>query len=155
MTDALPSWNDTPTRGTILDFVEQVTDESAPGFVPPPERVAVLDNDGTLWCEKPMPIELGFILQRLAAMAEADTSLQQRQPWQAAHERDYAWLGGAMTKHYAGDDSDVKLLLAGVVAAFADWTVEAYEAEAEAYLHEARHPMLHRRLRDCTYVPMV
>jgi phosphoserine phosphatase len=60
-----------------------------------------------------------------------------------------------MNKHYAGDDTDVKVLLGGVVAAFADWTVEAYEAEADAYLREARHPSLDRLLRECTYVPMV
>ena len=61
----LPSWNDTPTRQAIIEFVEQVARD-----VPVAERVAVFDNDGTLWCEKPMPIELGFILERLAAMAE-------------------------------------------------------------------------------------
>jgi hypothetical protein len=61
--------------------------------VPPEERIAVFDNDGTLWCEKPMPIELGFILQRLAAMAEQDASLRDRQPWKAAHKKDYGWLG--------------------------------------------------------------
>ena len=62
--------------------------------MPPEERVAVFDNDGTLWCEKPMPIELGFILERLAEMAEADASLREKQPWKAAYEKDYAWLGG-------------------------------------------------------------
>ena len=60
-----------------------------------------------------MPVELGFILLRLAAMAEADESLRKTQPWQAAHEKDYAWLGEAMTKHYNGDDSDVRLLIGG------------------------------------------
>ena len=63
----------TARRGrAIVDFVERVTAEGGPDYVPPPERIAVFDNDGTLWCEKPMPIELGFILHRLAAMAEAD-----------------------------------------------------------------------------------
>ena len=65
----------------------------------------MFDNDGTLWCEKPMPIELGFILERLAAMAEKDDALRDRQPWKAAHENDHAWLGGAITKHYQGDDA--------------------------------------------------
>ena len=95
----LASWNDGPARAAIVDFVDRVTDEGGPEHVPPPERVAVFDNDGTLWCEKPMPIELGFVLQRLGAMAEADASLRERQPWKAAHDRDYAWLGTAMTKH--------------------------------------------------------
>ena len=60
--DGLASWNDTPTRAAIVDFVARVTDEGGPDYVPPAERVAIFDNDGTLWCEKPMPIELGFIL---------------------------------------------------------------------------------------------
>jgi hypothetical protein len=68
MTGPLPSWNDTATRQAIVRFVESVTDDGGTGFVPPAERVAVFDNDGTLWCEKPMTFELGFILQRLAAM---------------------------------------------------------------------------------------
>ena len=71
MSDHLASWNDTPTREAIVDFVERVTTEGGPDYVPPAERIAVFDNDGTLWCEKPMPIELGFILVRLAEMAEA------------------------------------------------------------------------------------
>ena len=82
-----------PTRAAIVEFVERVTTEGGPDYVPPAERIAVFDNDGTLWCEKPMPIELGFILMRLAEMAEADASLRERQPWKAARENDYAWLG--------------------------------------------------------------
>src|SRR6188472_2813416 len=127
----LRSWNDTETTEAIVAFAE-----GAAQTVPPEERIAVFDNDGTLWCEKPMPVEVGFILERLAAMVADDASLREKQPWKAAHERDYGWLGGAMTKHYAGDDSDAKLLIGGVVAAFADWTVEAYQAEADAFLRE-------------------
>ena len=63
--------------------------------MPVEERVAVFDNDGTLWCEKPMPIQLDFILRRLVEMAEADAELRERQPWKAAYERDYAWFGAA------------------------------------------------------------
>src|SRR5215208_1728043 len=126
MTVALASWNDGQTKDAILDFVARVTTEGSADFVDPSDRIAVFDNDGTLWCEKPMPIELGFILERLAAMAAADASLQGRQPWQAAYEQDYAWLGGAITKHYHGDDDDVKVLLGGVLHAFAGWTVEDY-----------------------------
>ena len=70
---SLASWNDTPTREAIVAFARR-----AARTVPPEERIAVFDNDGTLWCEKPMPIELGFILQRLAAMAEADPSLREQ-----------------------------------------------------------------------------
>ncbi len=145
----LPSWNDTGRTHAILEFVETAARE-----IPPEERVAVFDNDGTLWCEKPMPIELGFILQRLAAMAEQNESLQERQPWKAAHERDYAWLGNVITKHYAGDDSDVKVLLGGILQAFAGWSVEEYAAAADAYLHDGTHPTLARPLVGCGYGPM-
>ena len=146
---ALPSWNDTGATQAIVEFVETAARE-----IPPEERVAVFDNDGTLWCEKPMPIELGFILQRLAAMAEQDESLRTRQPWKAAHERDYAWLGNVITKHYAGDDSDVKVLMGGILQAFAGWSVEEYAAAADAYLHDGTHPTLARPLVGCGYGPM-
>jgi hypothetical protein len=123
----LASWNDTPARQAIVDFVERVTDEGGTEYVPAAERVAVFDNDGTLWCEKPMPIELGFILHRLAEMCETDATLRDRHPWKAAHERDYAWLSAVMTKHYHGDDNDLKVLMGGILRAFAGVTVESYE----------------------------
>jgi hypothetical protein len=151
----LASWNDTPTRGAIVDFVERVVQEGSVHYLPPAERVAVFDNDGTLWCEKPMPIELGFILQRLAEMAEQDPSLSARQPWRAARDRDYAWLGNVITKHYHGDDSDVKVLMGGILRAFDGMTVEAYADRAEHFLQTVHHPTLGRRLRDCAYLPMV
>jgi phosphoserine phosphatase len=147
---SLASGNDTATRAAIVAFVEGAAQE-----VPPEERVAVFDNDGTLWCEKPMPVELGFILQRWAAMAQQDASLRDKQPWKAAYEKDYVWLGGAIDKHYAGDDSDVKVLLGGVLQAFAGQTVHDYLSAAAAFLDAAPHPTLGRRLRDCGYVPMV
>jgi hypothetical protein len=102
-----------------------------------------------------MPIELGFILQRLAAMAEKDTSLQGRQPWKAAYERHYDWLGEAITKHYHGDESDVKLLIAGVLQAYAGWSVEDYGAAAEAFLRQGTHPTLGRGLVECAFQPMI
>ena len=109
--EPLQAWNDTRVRHDILAFVEAAT------TLPPEERVAVFDNDGTLWCEKPMPVELAFVLQRLADMAEQDASLRERQPWQAAYERDFGWLGDVMTRHYQGDDSGVHTLLDGMLQA--------------------------------------
>jgi hypothetical protein len=95
MTDPLPSWNDTPTRQAIVRFVEEVTGDGRPGHVPPAERVAVFDNDGTLWCEKPMPIELGFILQRLAAMAEKALKEAAARGWTVVSiKRDWATVFG-------------------------------------------------------------
>lgn len=155
MSDLLESWNDTPTRQAIVEFVEHVTSEDTPGYLAPPERVAVFDNDGTLWCEKPMPIELGFILLRFAEMAEKDASLRDRQPWKAACERDYAWLGAVITKHYHGDDSDVKVLMGGILRAFAGMTVEDYATAADAFLCEGKHPTIRRSFRDCGYLPMI
>ena len=152
----LTSWNDTPTRKAIVDFVERVTTEGGPDYVPPAERIAVFDNDGTLWCEKPMPIELGFILLRLAEMAEADESLRERQPWKAAREKDYAWLGEVITKHYHGDDTDVKVLMGGIVQAFAGMTRRGLRGRGPRLpATAARHPTLGRPLPRCGYLPMV
>jgi phosphoserine phosphatase len=151
----LASWNDGAAKSAIVDFVTRVTATGGPDFVPPAERIAVFDNDGTLWCEKPMPIELGFILQRLEAMAERDASLRERQPWKAAYDKDYAWLGEVITKHYRGDDSDVKVLLGGILKAFEGMTVDQYSTDAAAFLNHAQHPTLERAFRECGYRPMV
>jgi phosphoserine phosphatase len=152
--ELLASWNDTPARQAIVEFVERVTREHSADYLPLSERVAVFDNDGTLWCEKPMPIELGFILGRLSEMADRDASLRERQPWKAARERDFAWLGAVITKHYHGDDGDVKVLMGGILRAFAGLTVEDYATAAEAFLR-GRHPTLDRCFRDCGYLPMI
>jgi hypothetical protein len=151
----LASWQDTPTRQTITDFVEQVTTPGGAGFVAGEDRIATFDNDGTLWCERPMPIELGFILERLAEMAEQDESLRSRQPWKAAYRKDYGWLGDVISKHYAGDDSGVKVLLGGILAAFAGMTVDDYELAAGTFVREGEHPTQGRRFRDCAYRPMI
>jgi phosphoserine phosphatase len=153
-TNDLPSWSDTGTRSAITDFVARVTGDG-PDHLPREERVATFDNDGTLWCEKPMPIQLDFIIRRFAEMAEADASLRKQQPWKAAYERDFGWLGAAMVKHYQGDDSDVALLLDAVTGAFAGLTVEAYAGEVDAFFRAADHPQLRRPYLTCSYQPMI
>lgn len=155
MSGQLASWHDTGTRQAIIAFVERVTTEGGPDYVSPSERIAVYDNDGTLWCEKPMPIELGFILVRLAEMAEEDASLRTRQPWQAAYDKDYAWLGEAITKHYHGDDGDLAVLMDGLLQAFAGQSVEHYSRAADAFLRAGKHPTLGRRFHECGYLPMI
>lgn len=155
MTAHLASWNDGASKSAIVAFVTRVTTPGGPGFVPPAERIAVFDNDGTLWCEKPMPIELGFILERMAAMATSDASLREVQPWKAAHERDYAWLGNVMTEHYHGDDTKVKILIGGLLKAFEGVPVDQYSVDSAEFLGRAQHPLLNRKLRDCGYQPMV
>ncbi|MGW6377903.1 HAD family hydrolase [Rhodococcus sp. NPDC055112] len=151
----LSSWADGSTRSAIVDFVERVTTVGGPDFVEPTDRVAVFDNDGTLWCEKPMPIQLDFTVRRFAEMAAADPALQQKQPWKAANEHDLRWLGAAMVKHYNGDDGDLKLLMGAVTEAFDSVTVENYDARVRAFFAGADHPTLGRPYRGCGYAPMV
>jgi hypothetical protein len=153
--DPLPSWTDRASKAAILDFVARVTTDGTDGYVPPAERVAVFDNDGTLWCEKPMPIELVFILLRLAEMAKQDPVLREQQPWRAAYEKDYGWLGEAITKHYEGDDSDARVLISGVMHAYGGWEVTRYIAAADAFLRAGSHPTLRRPFRSCAFEPMV
>src|SRR5215210_105969 len=150
MAETLASWNDGAAKRAIVEFVER-----AVSAVPVEERIATFDNDGTLWCEKPLPIQADFILRRLYEMAEADPGLRERQPWKAAYERDHAWLGRVMAEHYAGDDSNVRTLAGGILAAFAGITVDDFEEQSDAFLRGVRHPTLGRGYLECAYAPMV
>jgi phosphoglycolate phosphatase-like HAD superfamily hydrolase len=150
-TDVLTSWNPGPARRAVVDFVERTVSDD----VPVEERIAVFDNDGTLWCEKPMPIQADFILRRLLEMAQADPDLRENQPWKAAYERDYGWLGKVLAEHYAGDETNVRTLLAGVLAAFEGITVQDFEAKSDAFLRTTQHPTLGRVYIECAYLPMV
>jgi phosphoserine phosphatase len=150
----LASWNDTASTAAIVDYVRRVTTDG-PEFVPPVERIATFDNDGTLWCEKPLPIQLGFVLKRLVEMATADPSLADRQPWKAAVEHDMAWLGGVVEQHYAGDDTNVKVLMGGILASVAGLTVDEYSESAAEFVNGTAHPVNGRLFRDCAYQPMV
>ncbi len=149
-TAELSSWNDTATRQAITSFVEAATRD-----VPPEERIATFDNDGTLWSEKPIPIQLDFTLFRMAELATVDPSLAQVQPFKSAVERDYHWLGEAMVKHYNGDDGDLGLLQAAVERAFEGMSVEAYSAEVLEWFETAEDPVLRRPYLTCGFVPMV
>jgi phosphoserine phosphatase len=151
----LSSWRDGPAKQAIVTFVARVRGEDGSEPVPVENRLAVFDNDGTLWCEKPMPIQLDFILRRLAAMAEAEAALRERQPWKAAYERDYGWLSAVMAEHYAGDETNVRVLAGGILAAFAGITVEEFEAQADDFLRSAPHPTLGRGYLETAYAPMV
>ncbi|GCB54755.1 haloacid dehalogenase [Rhodococcus erythropolis] len=153
--DPLPSWQDGTPKQAIRQFVERATTEGSPDEIAPEDRIAVFDNDGTLWCEKPMPIQLDFILRRLVEMTNQDPTLRNRQPWQAAFEQDYVWLNDVISKHYRGDDSALKVLAAGVLAAFAEVTVDEFETHADTYLRTASHPTLDRKYLHCSYSPMV
>ena len=151
----LALWNDTATRRAIVDFVQAVSTEGSPGFVAPAERVAVFDNDGTLWSEKPVPIQLDFTLFRMAELGGQDPSLAERQPYRAAVERDFRWLDEAIVKHYHGDDADLGLLLGAVESAFEGMEVEAFGSEVMEWLTTASHPVLRRPYLACGFAPMV
>jgi phosphoglycolate phosphatase-like HAD superfamily hydrolase len=153
--ELLPSWREGATKESIIAFVERVCGRNGSAAVPVEERVAVFDNDGTLWCEKPMPSQLDFILRRLAEMAQADPELGDRQPWKAVVERDLDWFSAVVHQHYAGDDTNVKTLLGGILAAFAGISVEDFEAQSAAFLRSAQHPTLGRSYVECAYKPMV
>jgi phosphoserine phosphatase len=154
-TDLLQSWTDGATRRSIVDFVGRVTDDAGSDFVRPEERIAVFDNDGTLWAEQPMPIQLDHLLRRLAAQAADDQALRDRQPWKAAYERDYRWLGGAFARYYGGDDADVRVILGGILQSGAGTNVETIEADAAAFVNDQPHPTLGRPYRTCAYRPMI
>jgi phosphoglycolate phosphatase-like HAD superfamily hydrolase len=152
--ELLPRWNQGGVKNAVLEFVESVTEPGA-SYVAPAERIATFDNDGTLWCEKPMPIQFDFILRRLSEMAQADPGLRGRQPWKAAYERDYGWFGTVINEHYAGNDADVGTLMAGILAAYKGISVEDFEAKSGAFLRTAQHPTLGRGYLECVYAPMV
>jgi phosphoglycolate phosphatase-like HAD superfamily hydrolase len=151
----LPSWNDGAAREAVEDFVRRASGGGDAAPLPLDDRVAVFDNDGTLWCEKPMPVQADFIVRRLAEMAEADPGLQHRQPWRAARTHDLGWFGRVIEDHYAGDDTEIHVLLAGILEAFGGITVEEFAARSEAFLRSARHPTLDRPYLGCAYAPMV
>ena len=155
MSEPLSLWNHTPTRQDILDYLAAVTTPGSPDFVQPVERIAVFDNDGTLWCEKPMYIQLDFLLRKLAAQAQLDPSLQDKQPWKAAWEKDFSWLGDTITKHYQGDDHDLHVLLKGILSLSQDQPVQKIETDAKDFIYSERHPTFGILYKDCIYQPML
>jgi len=150
----LPSWVDTSTRAAIVEFVAAVCDVEGDDHVPSDERIAVFDNDGTLWCEHPA-VQGAFIMDRLAAMATSAPLLRTEQPWKAAFDGDPSWLTQAIVRHYDGDSSDVQVLMRGVLRAFADITVEDFQQSATVFFDSARHPTYDRSYLDTAYVPML
>ena len=142
----LPVWNDGPAKTAILEFVESVT---SPGdsFVPVAERIATLDNDGTLWCEKPMYVQADFIMRRFLEMVREDPGRAKQQPYKALVEHDTAW--------FADIYAHVPELVKGVTEAFGGITTEAFEAAAREFFASAVHPTLGVPYTQTTYRPMV
>jgi phosphoglycolate phosphatase-like HAD superfamily hydrolase len=146
----LDSWTEGPTKAAIVDFVELATTKLAPM-----DRIAVFDNDGTLWCEKPAYIQLDFLVRQLAAQVVADPSLAAHPAYAAASSGDLAWFGQAVTKHYQGDDSDLKELGAAILSASSGVNVEEHAARVADFFASTRHPTLGRPYTACGYAPMV
>jgi phosphoserine phosphatase len=141
----LPSWNDGAVRSSILDFVERVTDPASPDFVPEPERIAVFDNDGCLWSEKPYYVQLAFVLDRLAQLAPEHPEWSD-DPLIAA-----AVAGDLETVAAAGEHGLLKL----VMITHAGTTTEEFSAIVTDWLATARHPQLDRPYTESVFQPML
>ena len=143
--DPLPSWNNTGPKAAILAFIERVTRQGSPNFVPEARRVAVFDNDGTLWVEQPMYTQLAFALDRVKQEAPAHPDWVTTQPFKAALE------GDMKTLIASGEKGLIELVL----ATHAGMTVTQFEKIVSAWLAEARHPRFKRPYTELVYQPML
>ncbi len=143
--DPLPSWNDGTAKRSILGFVGRVTKRETPDFVPPTERIAVFDNDGTLWPEDPLPFQLAYALYTLKQMTAKNQSLRKDPMVQAA-------LKGDMAALLAGPHHDGLLRI--VALTHAGMTTEQFKSQVESWLANARHPRYDKPYDQLTYQPM-
>jgi phosphoglycolate phosphatase-like HAD superfamily hydrolase len=143
--DPLPSWVDGPTKRTVLDFVARVTREGGPEFVPAADRIAAFDNDGTLWCERPIYVQATFALDRARVMADKDPTLASSPTFRTILTRDRE----AMAKF--GEHEAAEL----VGATHAGMTPEDFLAIARDWLSTAEHPRFHRLYTRCVYQPQL
>jgi phosphoglycolate phosphatase-like HAD superfamily hydrolase len=155
MSAQLDSWNDGPVKSAILDFVTKVTAADSPDFVPPAERIATFDNDGTLWLEKPMYIQLQHGLHVIGKAAYEKRELRDRQPFKAVYEKDRAWLGKAAADYASGDPGGVLTLVMGLTEILEGITVEAFEADVLDFLCNVQDAHFKKPYRDLSYAPMV
>ena len=150
--DPLPSWNDGPAKQSIIAFVASATTPGDPGFIPPAERIAVFDNDGTLWTEQPMYVQSAFIRDRLRALVLEHPELLENPAVRSALDGDGA-DGGESAVSSPHEPSPE--LLSALAAAHAGWTVEQFERAVLDWLATARHPRFHRPYTDLVYQPML
>ena len=155
MTDPLASWNDGAARSAILDFVSKATAADGPAFVPPAARIATFDNDGTLWLEKPMYIQLQHGLRAIAKLAAEQPELCERQPFKAVCEHDMAWFHKVEADYAKGDPSGILTLATGVTQAFEGLTVDEFEADALEFLSNAQDERFKKPYKQLIYQPMV
>jgi hypothetical protein len=144
-TDPLPAWNEGANKQAITDFVVRVTGQGGPDFVPPDERIATFDNDGTLWVEKPMYVQLAFVLDRVKAMAPLHPEWNDAQPFKAALEGDMKTLSEA---------GERGLLELGM-ATHAGMTTAEFQKIVTDWLATARDPKFKRPYTELVYQPMI
>ena len=143
--DPLPSWNDTASRRAIVAFVERVTRAGSSDFVPVPERIAVFDNDGTLWAEQPMYFQILFMVDRVKALAPRHPEWRTKEPFASLLKGDMA--GVAAT----GEKGQMEML----VATHAGMTTEEFDRTVNDWMATARHPTTGRRYTEMVYQPML
>ncbi|MDX0408133.1 haloacid dehalogenase-like hydrolase [Sinorhizobium medicae] len=144
-TDPLPSWNDTAPKAAIVSFVEKVTKEGSPDFVPESERIAVFDNDGTLWVEHPMYVQLAFALDRVKAEAPSHPEWKDTQPFKAVLESDMKALAAA------GEKGLVELIM----ATHAGMTSDEFQKIVSEWIATARDPKFKKPYTELVYQPML
>jgi len=142
--DPLPSWNDTPLKKEIIDYVTKVTKEGSADFIPVENRIATFDNDGTLWAEKPYVQEL-FAFYRVKKMVEANPSLAQKQPFKAVVEKDKSFF------EKGGDKALIEL----VAATHTGMTEDEFEASAKEFFAGAKYPGKNVSLKQIRYQPQL
>ncbi|WP_296707342.1 HAD family hydrolase [Rhodoblastus sp.] len=143
-TSALPSWNDGPAKQAILDFIRVTTDPASKDFVPPEERIATFDQDGTLWVEQPMYSQLAFCLDRVPAVVKAKPELAQVEPFKTVLTGDFEKIG-KLSLH------DFEKI---AVATLTGMDVEAFQADVKAWIAEAKDHRWKRPYTELTYQPM-
>jgi phosphoserine phosphatase len=143
--DALALWNDGAARSAIVDFVARVTHEGGKDYVPPAERIATFDNDGTLWCEQPLQVQFFFLIDRVKALAAKDPSLKTRQPFKAFLEHDHKTL------HSLGMQGLHDLF----AATHAGMIQEEFESIVRDWFASAKHPKLARPFTQVIFHPQV
>jgi hypothetical protein len=144
-TDGLPSWNDGPVKASITDFVARVTTQGGPDFVPADQRIATFDNDGTLWCEQPMYVQLAFVLDRVKALAPQNPTWKITQPFKAVLEGDLKALAA----------SGEKGLMELVAVTHAGMTTDEFAKIVSNWLATARDSRFKRPYTELVYQPML
>ena len=147
----LKSWNNTQPKQAILDFVAAASAEGGPDYIPPAERIAAFDNDGTLWVEQPAPAQTGLLIGKLVEKVKANPALAAEEPYKGIVTQDPVFLQGLAQQI----PETVIAFLSGVGKAWEGTTPEAYDAEVRNYLATSMHPRWNCPWTDLIYQPML